>query len=162
MKATRGLGVVLAALALGLAACAAPTDVPAVGLMPTPLGGVREPPPGVFEGPAARNGCDDVPLALPPEGPVVVSFGAPAGERYSPRCVLTGAGTRIEFRGDFATHPMAGGVVFEGAAYRDSASEVPYTKAGTEATFVPLHPGVYAFYCQIHWVLGMRGAIIVE
>ena len=161
MTPRRCLLVALAALILLVSACT-PRTTPAVGLMPTPLGGVREPPPGLFASTAARNGCDDVPLALPPDGPVVVSFGASAGERYSPRCVLARVGTRIEFRGDFATHPMAGGVVFEGAAYRDPASEVPYTKAGDLAAFVPLRPGVYSFYCQIHWVLGMRGSIIVE
>ncbi len=158
----RHLLVALAALVVVIPACATAPELPAFGLMPTPLGGAHEPPPELFESPAARNGCDDVPLALPPEGPVVISFGGVVGERYSPRCTLAEVGTRIEFRGDFAAHPMAGGVVFEGAAYRDPQSEVPYTKAGTEAGFVPLHPGVYAFYCQIHWVLGMRGSVIVE
>lgn len=158
----RRLIAAFAMLSLLIPACAAPPDLPAFGLMPTPLGGVHQPPPGLFEGPAARNGCDDIPLALSPDGPVVISFGGSVGERYSPRCVRVRVGTRIEFRGDLASHPMAGGVVFEGIAYRNPASEVPFTKAGTEATFVPLRPGVYPFFCQIHWVLGMRGSIIVE
>ncbi|MCC6237784.1 MAG: hypothetical protein IT299_09455 [Dehalococcoidia bacterium] len=160
----RWLAIAVAVLVLLIPACttSTSTDPPPFGLMPTPLGGVHEPPRGLFEGPSARDGCDDVPLALPPEGPVVISFGGFVGERYSPRCVLVEVGTRIDFHGDFAMHPMAGGVVFEGAAYRDPSSELPYTKAGSEAVFVPLHPGVYSFYCQIHWVLGMRGSVIVE
>ncbi len=126
----RGCLALAAVLVLLASACVAPPEAASSpGLMPTPLGGAREAPPGLFEGPAARNGCDDPPLALPPEGPVVISFGGGVGERYSPRCVLVHVGTRIDFQGDFSLHPMSGGVVFDGAAYRDPLSEVPYTKA---------------------------------
>jgi plastocyanin len=128
--------------------------------MPTPLGGEREPPAGVFEDPAL--GCDPSALVQAEASPVEIVFGGPAGERYRPRCVLVPAGTRVIFRGEFSSHPLAGGVVRDGQAYRDPSSQIPFTGVGTEAAFISVESGVYPFFCQVHWVIGMRGAVIVR
>lgn len=151
----------LAGIAIVASACVPPasegTSPPA---MPTPLGGERPAPPGLFASEGARNGCD---VALPTsDGPVLINFGGGVGERYRPRCVAVEVGSRVVFQGDLALHPLTGGVVAGGEAYRDPSSDVPYVSAGLEAAFVPLRPGVYPFFCQVHWVLGMNGAVIVR
>lgn len=134
-----------------------------VSAMPTPLGGDRLAPPEFFASGRANNGCDEALAGPAARGPVVIAVaGGQVGDRFQPRCVIVTAGTRVVFQGDLAVHPLTGGAVVAGEAYRDPSSTVPYASAGTEATFVPLEPGVYPFFCQVHWVLGMSGAVIAR
>ncbi len=158
----------LGALALALAVSACQPGVSAnVGgapaAMPTPLGGERQAPPGLFASGRANNGCDDAAAGLLSRSPVTIAVaGGQLGDRYQPRCVSVAVGTRVVFLGDLALHPLAGGAVVDGEAYRDPSSAVPYASAGSQAAFVPLAAGVYPFFCQVHWVLGMSGAVIVR
>ncbi|MSP21864.1 MAG: hypothetical protein EXR66_02410 [Dehalococcoidia bacterium] len=95
-------------------------------------------------------------------GEVTVAFGLPVGDRYRPRCVTVEVGRAVRFMGAFGRHPMTGGAVLEGLPVRDPFSPLPFTNAGTEAVFRPDRPGVYPYFCQVHWVLGMSGVIYVE
>jgi len=111
---------------------------------------------------AAMNGCDPVTAQVITGDNVTIEFGAGNGERYRPRCVTIGVGEAVHFKGDFARHPMTGGAVLDGEAVRDPLSPLPFVSAGTEAVFRADRPGVYPFYCQSHWILGMNGVVYVR
>jgi plastocyanin len=111
---------------------------------------------------SAVNGCDPATALAVEGGEATIEFGGANGERYRPRCVAIKAGEAVHFKGDFARHPMTGGAVIEGEPVRDPFSPLPYTNAGSEATFRADRTGVYPFYCQVHWVLGMNGVVYVR
>lgn len=162
----RHLGRALASMAtivlgLTLVGCGPTEATPHPTVMPTPLGGGQPAPPGLFTSGRADNGCGDAARVPVAQRPVVVAFGGQVGEHYRPRCVVVEVGTRVVFRGDLEQHPLTGGAAVDGEIYRDPASPIPYVATGPEAAFVPLSPGIYPFVCQVHWAIGMTGAIIV-
>ncbi|MFN8638541.1 MAG: hypothetical protein U0360_03585 [Dehalococcoidia bacterium] len=148
-------------LGLTLAACGLTEASPPPTVMPTPLGGGNAAPAGLFDSGRADNGCGDVSRVAAVQRPVVVSFGAQVGEHFRPRCIVVEVGTRVVFRGDLEQHPLTGGAAVDGQIYRDPSSPIPYVATGTEAAFVPLASGIYPFVCQVHWAIGMTGAIVV-
>ncbi len=155
------LAFVSLVLGLTLAGCGLIQASPPPTVMPTPLGGGNPAPTGLFASGRADNGCGDVSRVPVAQRPVVVAFGGQVGEHFRPRCVVVEVGTRVLFSGDFEKHPLTGGAAVDGNIYRDPESPIPYVATGTEAAFVPLAPGTYPFVCQVHWAIGMTGAIIV-
>ncbi len=107
------------------------------------------------------NGCDPLTAEAPAGDEVTVTFGG-SDFRYRPRCLSIAVGDAVHFAGDFALHPMTGGAVLEGVPVRDPRSPLPYSNAGEEATFRADRPGVFPYYCQVHWVIGMNGVIYVR
>jgi plastocyanin len=86
-----------------------------------------------------------------------------ANSMYTPKCVKVHTGTTVTFSGgDFADHPLTGGIVVAGSAMPASAG--PFTPAiatGTSASVTPAVPGSYPFYCNVHGSSGMTGALFV-
>jgi plastocyanin len=150
----------LIALALLLAGCANRTGLRRSDASVVPTS------PAVLEGRVATNGCAPGTAVADAQDPVTglveIAFGGGTGDRYRPRCVVIEVGGAVRFAGDFGVHPFTGGAVIDGAPVRDPLSALPYTSAGTEATFRADRRGVYPYYCQVHWVLGMSGVIYVE
>lgn len=110
----------------------------------------------------AVNGCDPLTAEAPAGDEVTVAFGGASDLRYRPRCLAIEVGDAVRFLGDFARHPMTGGAILEDAPVRDPRSPLPYSNAGEEATFRADRPGVFPYYCQVHWVVGMNGVIYVR
>jgi plastocyanin len=80
---------------------------------------------------------------------------------YTPKCVRVSAGTAVTFMGDLASHPLVGGEYENGIKSPDAASPIK-ADAGMSATFTLGDPGAYPYYCDIHYSIGMKGAIFVE
>jgi len=94
--------------------------------------------------------------------PIQVQFGGTVGINYSPRCLKVTMGTQVEFSGAFATHPLVGGVVDGGAKVPASAGFfTPKTNTGTSKVFTLDDCGAYPYYCDVHALSGMTGAVIV-
>ena len=85
-----------------------------------------------------------------------------AGLAYGPRCIRIKAGASVKFVSSFAAHPLVGGAVVDGAKVPDPGSPITMTNAGMEATFVFPAAGDFGYYCDIHALGGMSGAIFVE
>lgn len=118
--------------------------------------------PTMVRQPSALHGCDPLTAEAPGVDEVTVDFGGAVDLRYRPRCLTIEVGDAVRFLGDFALHPMAGGAILEGAPVRDPRSPLPYANAGEEAVFRADRPGVYPYYCQVHWIVGMNGVIYVR
>lgn len=85
-----------------------------------------------------------------------------AGLAYGPKCIRIKAGASVKFVSSFAAHPLVGGAVVDGAKVPDPGSPITMTNAGMEATFVFPAAGDFGYYCDIHALGGMTGAIFVE
>ena len=160
-----GLPALVLVVALVLAGC-----VNESGVRRSDPGALPTSPP-MLRGLTSLNGCDPATAQAPAidaaagavaSDAVTVAFGGGVGERYRPRCVALEVGGAVRFMGDFGLHPLSGGAVLDGAPVRDPLSPLPFTNAGTEAVFRADRPGVYPFYCEVHWVLGMAGVIYVR
>ncbi|NUQ77286.1 MAG: hypothetical protein HUU21_27440 [Polyangiaceae bacterium] len=92
------------------------------------------------------------------QGTLTITF--PTFE-YTPACVRVSAGTAVTFMGDLASHPLVGGEYTDGIKTPDAASPIK-ADSGMSATFTLSDPGVYPYYCDIHFSIGMKGAIFVE
>lgn len=82
------------------------------------------------------------------------------GLAYSPNCLKVTAGTNVKFVSAFASHPLVGGIV-DGSKMPDGASPITATSTGMEATFV-IPAGNYGYYCDLHALSGMKGAIFAQ
>jgi plastocyanin len=99
-------------------------------------------------------------------GTVTVSFGGGVGNNYDPECVKVTQGTVITFNGNFSTHPMIGGEVDTVAMTKTPASSgpfIPITNTGMSATFAFSMSalGNFPYYCDVHALGGMAGAVFV-
>jgi plastocyanin len=81
---------------------------------------------------------------------------------YRPACILVDAGTEVVFSGNFGIHPLQPGAI-DGTT-KNPAADSPLSAVtdGDPAAFVLAEAGTYGFYCNIHWALGMKGAVIVR
>jgi plastocyanin len=97
---------------------------------------------------------------------VVVKFGGTATNpdfTYSPSCFKIKKGGKVTFEGAFASHPLSGGTVDSASMmHPDTSSPIKQTSTGTSATFTFPDAGTFGFFCQIHFGIGMDGAVIVE
>jgi len=89
---------------------------------------------------------------------MMLMFGGSLGNTYSPMCARIKAGGGVQFMGDFAAHPLAGGV--DGVI--DASSPIKETKTGMDVTFDNLPAGTYGYFCETHDGASMHGAIVVE
>jgi plastocyanin len=76
------------------------------------------------------------------------------------KCVLVSAGTEVEWLGNFAIHPLEGGV----SPTIDPASPITMASPNggmnsTKVTFVT--PGAYPFFCMVHTAT-MQGVVYVQ
>jgi plastocyanin len=109
-------------------------------------------------GNAAPNGCDALDFEPLPDDHVVLSNGT----SYVPRCFEVAAGSAVRFVDDFATHPLVGGLVFDGETSPDPQSPIPEARTGDEMTVVFDEPGDFGFYCENHATLDMMGVARVR
>jgi plastocyanin len=86
---------------------------------------------------AAPAGAADHPIA----------FG---GTAYNPSSVTAAVGDTATFSGNFGTHPL----IWDGGQFTD-------TRTGPSRTFTFSTPGTYAFHCEVHVALGMKGTVTV-
>jgi plastocyanin len=86
---------------------------------------------------AAPAGAADHPIA----------FG---GTSYNPSNVTAAVGDTATFSGSFTTHPL----IWDGGQFTD-------TRSSSSRTFTFSAPGTYAFHCEVHVGLGMKGTITV-
>lgn len=107
---------------------------------------------------ALLNGCDAA-TAMDLTGMTDVTI-TQEGLAYNPKCIKITAGTNVKFVSSFAIHPLVGGVV-DGTKMPDPASPITMTSTGMEATFV-IPAGDYGYYCDVHALSGMFGAIFAE
>lgn len=110
-------------------------------------------------GGATANGCEQATAEdRTGQGSVTIAF--PTLE-YTPACVRVSAGTAVTFEGDLAMHPLVGGEYEDGIKTPDDKSPIG-ASSGMTATFTLSDPGAYPYYCDIHYSIGMKGAIFVE
>jgi plastocyanin len=76
-----------------------------------------------------------------------VAFG---GTAYNPANVTAAVGDTATFSGSFTTHPL----IWDGGQFTD-------TRSDSSRTFTFSAPGTYAFHCEVHVALGMKGTITV-
>lgn len=80
---------------------------------------------------------------------------------YTPKCIKVAAGTNVTFQGSFVQHPMIGGYVTGSPNPASSGPFVPATTTGTTKTFAMSTAGTFPYYCQLHALAGMTGAVFV-
>jgi plastocyanin len=93
---------------------------------------------------------------------VTVRFGGALGFSYDPACFRVSPGTQVTFSGEFDQHPLVGGEVSGGMKVPDPSS--PFggpTSSGTSKTVMLQATGTFPFYCNIHALIGMKGAAFV-
>jgi plastocyanin len=76
-----------------------------------------------------------------------ITFG---GTAYDPPTVTIVVGDTASFSGSFADHPL----IWDAGQFSD-------TRTGTSRQFGFTTPGTYAFHCEVHAALGMKGVITV-
>lgn len=93
---------------------------------------------------------------------VEIGFGGANGSgvfAYAPDCVRVRVGTRVQFVGDFATHPLSPGRA--PGEPLENANPIPRTQTGASLGVVFSAPGTFPYICDYHYAGGMRGAVIV-
>ena len=113
---------------------------------------------------APVNGCDAASATdMRGQMRVTVRFGGALGFRYDPACFRVSPGTQVMFGGEFDQHPLVGGEVAMGMKVPDPSSPIGGpTTSGTSKTVMLQTAGTFPFYCDIHALVGMKGAAIVE
>lgn len=109
------------------------------------------------------NGCD--PTALvdhTSDATVEIAFGDAAGYKYAPPCIKVKSGTMVTFKGNFASHPLAGGEVVNKVPMTDKQSPIKGTTTGASAAFAISPAGSYPYFCTDHYAGGMQGLIVAE
>jgi plastocyanin len=110
------------------------------------------------------NECDpNAAMDLTGQAQVTIVFGGGDGNLYSPRCIKVDVGTELVFNGNFDLHPLVGGEVFNGQKEPAVAGPfIPTTSTGTTSTKVMSSAGGFGYYCEVHALGGMTGAVFVE
>jgi plastocyanin len=113
---------------------------------------------------APVNGCNAASATdMRGQTQVTVRFGGALGFRYDPACFRVSPGTQVMFSGEFDQHPLVGGEVSMGMKLPDPSSPIGGpTSSGTSKTVMLQTAGTFPFYCDIHALVGMKGAAIVE
>jgi plastocyanin len=106
------------------------------------------------------NGCDEA-MATDMTGMQTATI-ATMGLAYNPKCLKVSKGTAVTWNSDFMSHPLVGGTIMGVTKTPDPASPIKKTTSGTMATFMFPKAGVYGFYCDVHGLAGMNGAVFVE
>ncbi|MFO0762023.1 MAG: plastocyanin/azurin family copper-binding protein [Byssovorax sp.] len=110
-------------------------------------------------GPMLVNGCDEATAEdHTADATVKIEFGGAIGLKYSPKCILIKPGTTVTFAGDFASHPLSGGL--DGT--KDPTSPITETTTGMTKDFAIPAAGTYGFFCEFHQASGMKGAIFAK
>lgn len=91
-----------------------------------------------------------------------MTVGAQDSFAFAPACIIIDADAEVRFSGNFSVHHVVGGVIEDSRAKPDPSSPIPNVSAGNLAPFRPAEPGVYPFYCDVHWPGGMTGVIIAR
>jgi plastocyanin len=102
-------------------------------------------------------------------GSVTVNFGGMSlGNNYDPKCLIVSQGTVVTFSANgpasFVLHPLMGGEVINSMkvpAMMGTSPFVPITNMGTSAAFTMSNTGNFPYYCDVHALGGMIGAIFV-
>ena len=111
---------------------------------------------------AAVNDCAEADAEdLTGQQSVTIEFDD-AGSAYRPACVIVDAGTEVVFSGNFGIHPLQPGTIDGTTKNPDADSPLSAVTEGDPASFALGEAGTYGFYCNIHWALGMKGAVIVR
>ena len=109
------------------------------------------------------NGCEPTSATdLRGRPQVTVHFGGALGLRYQPACFQVSPGTQVTFSGEFDQHPLVGGAISGGGKMPDPSS--PFdgpTSTGTSKTFTLPVAATLPFYCDVHALVGMKGAAFV-
>jgi plastocyanin len=109
------------------------------------------------------NGCNPAEfLEFPSLSVVTMTVGSQDSFEFAPACIIVDADAEVRFSGNFSVHHVVGGVIEDSRAKPDPASPIPNVSAGNLAPFRPAEPGVYPFYCDVHWPGGMTGVIIAR
>lgn len=106
------------------------------------------------------NGCD-VATAEDHTADAETTIGV-TGLKYTPPCIKIKAGNSVKFSATFATHPLVGGVVADNTLTPDAMTPIAKTSTGTEVTFKFPDAGKFGFYCDVHGLSGMMGAVFVQ
>jgi plastocyanin len=83
---------------------------------------------------------------------------------WAPNCVTISAGQTVTWNAPFGFHILAPGVapnMTGTSAPSASPNPIPNVSSGTTASATFTTPGIYGFYCSVHYPLGMVGAIQV-
>lgn len=92
----------------------------------------------------------NVDISFPGNGP---SFA------YAPNCIKIKAGNSVTFKGDFMAHKLAGG---SNPPTPDPNSPIKETGSGMSAQFKFPTAGTFPYFCEYHYLGGMKGTIFVE
>jgi plastocyanin len=113
---------------------------------------------------AQINGCDpNTATDLTGQAQVMIAFGGAEGNLYTPRCIKVDVGTELVFNGNFDLHPLVGGEIFNGQKEPAVAGPfIPTTSSGTTVTLAMSTAGGFGYYCEVHALGGMTGAVFVE
>jgi plastocyanin len=141
----------------GVAACAGAAPTPTTTTTLASTGGA-----GGMGG--AVNACHpDSAKDMRGQMQVTVHFGSALGFTYDPACFIVSPGTQVTFSGEFDQHPLVGGDVSMGMKVPDPSSPIGGpTSNGTSKTVMLQTAGTFPFYCDIHALVGMKGAAFVE
>jgi plastocyanin len=107
----------------------------------------------------AINGCElGTATDFTAQSAVNVTFG---GTAYTPKCIRVSQGTQVTFSGTFGSHPLMGGYVQGGVNPAASGPFVPVTNTGSMKTVTMTQTGTFPYYCTVHALAGMTGAVFV-
>jgi plastocyanin len=100
--------------------------------------------------PLTLNGCAPANyMDMSGTSTVTVNFGGALQNTYSPKCVTIQAGQKVQFAGNFQSHPLAKGTPTEESAGSPN-NPIPATNSGQtkEVTFPTA--GTYPYHCTVH------------
>jgi plastocyanin len=121
---------------------------------------------GAGGGADVLNGCDPA-TAKDLTGGQDVQIGFPGvAFSYVPSCIKVSVGTNVSFLGEgvasLATHPLVGGTIENSVTkIPDPDSPIEMTNTGNSVEFTMSAVGDFGFYCDLHAIAGMKGAIFV-
>ncbi len=111
---------------------------------------------------SSLNGCSEATAHdARDRATVVIRFGGVVGHNFDPACVRVRRGATLRFEGPLELHPIAPGRVVDGLPV-DEAGPVRSLQVGEIADFVVAEVGAFGFFCDLHVVEGMMGAVYVE
>jgi plastocyanin len=86
-----------------------------------------------------------------------------SGTAYTPKCIRVDVGTVVKIDAAYASHPLLGGEVVNNAKVPASSGPfVPITDTGTTKNFTMTTAGTFPYYCDVHALAGMTGAVFVQ